>query len=292
MLLREKILLTISTWGIKAVLRIAILGSGPIPNLLAQELNSTEEVELFTSQNVTIDGIKVSDYRSLLNRALDFDVVVIALRGLPKTGTEKAVVLRHVVGKASPETLIINMSSVSVYGQNSDVNFETTVPHPINPYGYSKYYLERYLNIFASSKVCNLRISNVFGCIEFNDVVNTILNAAASQKTIELVSPETVYRDFISIDTVTRIITQLMSERNKLSVRELMNVSSGKSINLLQIMNVIENCLNRKISYTENISSSNMIQSSYVSNKKTLSYIDVSWTTELEKIKKYLSRQF
>jgi nucleoside-diphosphate-sugar epimerase len=268
-------------------LRIAILGSGPIPNLLAQELNSTEEVELFTSQNVTVNGIKISDYRSLLSRALDFDVVVFAWRGIPKTGTEKAAVLRQLVANSSPETLIINMSSVSVYGQNSGVNFETTVPRPINPYGYSKYFLERYLNIFASAKVCNLRISNVFGCRKFNDVINRILNAAASQKTIELVSPGSVYRDFISSDTVIRIIINLIGERDDLNGRELFNISSGKSISLLQVMNIIENCLSRKISYNESVSSLNMIKSSYISNKKTLAFMNIGWETELENIKKY-----
>jgi hypothetical protein len=84
---------------------------------------------------------------------------------------------------------------------------------------------------------------------------------------------------------------QLIGERDKLSVRELFTVSSGESLNLLQIMKVIENCLNRKISYTENLSISNMIQSSYVSNKKILSYIDINWTVEMEIVKKYSLRQ-
>jgi nucleoside-diphosphate-sugar epimerase len=136
-----------------------------------------------------------------------------------------------------------------------------------------------------------LRISNVFGHIKFNDVINKILTADTSQKTIELVSPETVYRDFISIDTVLRFIIQLIDQRHKLSVRELYNVSSGESISLLQILNVIESCSSRKIAYTENLFSSNMIQSSFVSNKKILSYINISWTVEMEIVKKYSLRQ-
>jgi hypothetical protein len=288
MLLREKILLIISTWGIKTVLRIAILGSGPIPNLLAQELSSTEEVELFTSQKVKVEGIKVSDYRSLLSRALDFDVVVFAWRGLPKAGAEKATVLRHIVGKASPETLIINMSSVSVYGQNSDVNFESTAPRPINPYGFSKYYLERYLNIFASSKVCNLRISNVFGHPDFDDIVNRMLLSARKNVSIDLVSLDAISRDFISINTLTKNLKDLLFLFSDISNREIFNVSSEVNLKLFELKNLVESLLQKSIPFVERSGSDELILKSSVSNQKIRSFLNNDDVSEFENLKSYI----
>jgi hypothetical protein len=269
-------------------LRIAILGSGPIPNLLAQELNSTEEVELFTSQNVTVDGIKISDYRSLLSSALDFDVVVLAWRGLPKTGTEKAAVLRHLVTNSSPETFIINMSSVSVYGQNSEMNLETTTPRPINSYGYSKYYLERYLNIFASSKVCNLRISNVFGHLDFDDIVNRMLLSARRNESIDLISLDGISRDFISINTLIKNLKNLLFLSSDISNREIFNVSSEVNLKLFELKNLVEILLQRSIPFVERSGSDDLILKSSVSNQKIRSFLKNDDGSEFENLTSYI----
>lgn len=269
-------------------MRIAILGSGPIPNLLAQELNSTEEVELFTSQNVTVNGIKISDYRSLLSRALDFHVVVFAWRGIPKTGTEKAAVLRQLVANSSPETLIINMSSVSVYGQNSGVNFETTVPRPINPYGYSKYFLERYLNIFASAKVCNLRISNVFGHPDFDDIVNRMLLSARKDVSIDLVSLDVISRDFISINTLTKNLKDLLFLLSEINHREIFNVSSEVNLKLFELKNLVESLLQKSIPFVERSGSDDLILKSSVSNQKIRSFLNNGNVSEFENLTSYI----
>jgi dTDP-4-dehydrorhamnose reductase len=288
--LREKILLTISTWGIKTFLKIAILGSGPIPNLLAQELNSSVEIELFTSQNVEIDGINVSDYQSLLTSKLDFDVVILAWRGMPKAETEKTDVIRHIVKRASSETLIINLSSVSVYGQNSDVNFESTAPRPINSYGYSKYYLERYLNIFAVSKVCNLRISNVFGHPDFSDVLNKMILSVERNESINLVFPNTVSRDLISINKVTKVVRNLTLNFASVDKRELFNLSSEKTFTLMELKYLVETCLNKKIFFSEIAGSPEVILKSMVANNKITSFLGHDLNFEKAEISDYIQK--
>ncbi len=288
--MQEKILLTISTWGIKTFLKVAILGSGPIPNLLAQELNSYAEIKLFTSQNVGIDGINFSDYQSLLTSELDFDVMVLAWRGMPKAETEKADVLRHVVKEATLETLIINLSSVSVYGQNSDVNFETTTPHPINPYGYSKYYLERYLNIFANSKVCNLRISNVFGHPDFSDVLNKMIRSVENNEPVNLVSPNVVSRDLISINKVTQTVKYLLLDFASMDRRELFNLSSEKSFTLMELKYLIETCVNKKMVFSEIAGGSELIIKSMVANSKIKSFLGHNIDFETEEISNYVRK--
>jgi dTDP-4-dehydrorhamnose reductase len=269
-------------------LRIAILGSGPIPNLLAQELNSTEEVELFTSQNVTVNGIKISDYRSLLSRALDFDVVVLAWRGIPRAGTEKAVVLRQLVANSSPESLIINMSSVSVYGQNPNVNFETTVPRPINPYGYSKYFLERYLNIFASSKVCNLRISNVFGHPDFDDVINRIINLAKYKQPMSLIRPDDTLRDFISIRTLVSYMVKFINAPMELKYPKNINFASGKSVNLSELVTIAEKIIKFKLNISVEESTSKIILRSEISTDLVSKWIGNEENHDLKELENFI----
>ena len=269
-------------------MKIAILGSGPIPNRFAQELDAASVVELFTSQKVRVDGIKVSDYRSLLNMIPDFEVVVLAWRGIPKAGTEKAEVLKHIVREASPDALILNLSSVSVYGQNSETNFETNTPRPINPYGYSKYYLERYLNIFATSKVCNLRISNVFGHPDFDDILNRMLLSAENHKSIEIVSPAEVTRDFISISTLTSNLKSLLLVSKNLGNREIFNLSSEKSLTLIELKNFVENHLSKSVSFSEKPCTSELILNSNISNQKIRLLLKLEKRFDLAEISDYL----
>jgi len=249
-------------------LKISILGAGPIPNKLAQVLSANSFVELFTSQEIRIENVEVFEYKTFMAQMVDSEVVIVAWRGLPGPGSEKAEVLKCLVQNISPDSIILNLSSVAVYGQNSGINYETAVPKPINPYGLSKLALETYLNSFAASKVCNLRISNVFGAPGFNDVLNRILDGALNAGAVELVSPNFVLRDFISIETLIDILERIIFRSKALARRELMNVAAGKSINLYELLNLVE-CLNgSKISCFEIPLSEDVIKQSFISNAK------------------------
>lgn len=270
-------------------MKIAILGYGPIPEKLAHDLNQDAQVELFTSQNVKVNDLKVSDYRSLLTKTLDFDVLIFAWRGIPKARTEKAAVLRRIVDEASPETLIINMSSVSVYGQNSSVNTEETEPHPINDYGYSKLFLERYLNIFAESRVCNLRISNVFGHPDFDDVINRMLKNAKLKCLTKVIDPEHVFRDFISIDSVVKAIHSISYSNEFLIGREIYNLSSGVSISLRCLLDAVQSKFEFSVDIQEQGLVEDVIKMSLVSNNKFINVYPSFKFSEDTELENYLS---
>ena len=269
-------------------MKISILGYGPIPEKLAHELSKEEKVELFTSQKVSNLGVPVHDYDSFLETELDFDVLILAWRGLPKNGTEKADVLRYLVKNSPTRSLIINLSSVAVYGQNSSVNTEETEPHPINDYGYSKFFLERYLNIFATSTVCNLRISNVFGHPNFDDVLNRMLHAARSEIAIDIVSKNEVKRDFISINTLVENLQSLLFVFHKINHRETLNVSSGFSLALTDLIRIVETCSDKRVPFLEQKGSTDLILNSMISNKKLRSILKNHEKSEMAEITSYL----
>ena len=270
-------------------MKISILGYGPIPEKLARELSVDASVELFTSQEIFDFGVPIYDYDSFLAKDLDFDVLILAWRGLPQAGTQKAKVLRYLVEKSPTDSLIINLSSVSVYGQNSSVNTEETEPRPINDYGYSKLFLERYLNIFAASRVCNLRISNVFGHPNFDDITNRMLRAAEMQVSMEIVCPDEVTRDFVSIDTLITDLSSLILVSKKIVRRETFNISSGNTLTLAELRDIVENCLNTKISFSEKTGNKEMIFNSTVSNYKLRSFLKNDKKFDLIEIRNYLN---
>ena len=272
-------------------MKISILGAGPIPNKLAQVLGGNSFVELFTSQEITIAGAEVFKYETFTSRIIDSEVVILAWRGLPSPGSEKADVLKYLVQNILPSSIIINLSSVAVYGQNPGINYETTAPKPINPYGQSKLDLEVYLNIFAASKVCNLRISNVFGDSNFNDIVNKMLSAALDNTTINLVEPHKIYRDYISIDFLIVVLRSFIDSSNQLGARNLFNLSSGTSINLLQLKEIIEVSLGAQIAFNTSELTLDTIEISKVSNLNLFLYSQISRNDNLNDLNEYVTRK-
>jgi len=272
-------------------LKISILGAGPIPNKLAQVLRGNSLVELFTSQEIAIDGVEIFKYETFTSRMVDSEVVILAWRGLPSPGSEKAEVLKYLVQNVSSNSTIINLSSVAIYGQNSGINYETTVPKPINPYGQAKLDLEIYLNTFAVSKVCNLRISNVFGDPGFSDVLNSILDGAKNAVEVELVSPTSVSRDFISIETLIEILERILVLSKIQARREVINVSAGKSINLYELLNLVEHLSSSKISYFEAPLREGVIKQSLISNLKIIALLNYEVSSQTLEIQKYVRYQ-
>jgi hypothetical protein len=272
-------------------LKISILGAGPIPNKLAQVLRDNSLVDLFTSQEITIDSVEVFKYETFTSQMVDSEVVILAWRGLPSPGSEKSKILKHLVENISPDSLIINLSSVAVYGQNPGINYETTPPKPINSYGHSKLDLEFYLNTFAISKVCNLRISNVFGDPGFSDVLNSILDGVINAVEVELVSPTTVSRDFISIDRFIEILKQILLLSNAIARREFINVSAGKSMTLHELMNLVEHLSSSKISFLEVPLRNDVINQSLISNVKMMELLNYEVSSQALEIQNYVRYQ-
>jgi nucleoside-diphosphate-sugar epimerase len=258
---------------------------------LAKELCGNSLVELFTSQEITIDGIGVFNYETFTSRMVDSEVVILAWRGLPSPESEKAEVLRYLVQNISPSSIIINLSSVAVYGQNPGINYETTVPKPINPYGQSKLDLEVYLDTFALSKVCNLRISNVFGDSKFNDIVNKMITAASNNTTINLVEPHKVYRDYISIDFLIVVLKGFIDSLHQLNSRNQFNLSSGTSINLLELKEFIEVSLGSQIASNTSELTLETIEISKVSNLNVSQYLQIFTKNNLDDLREYVTRK-
>ncbi|MFH0898728.1 MAG: NAD-dependent epimerase/dehydratase family protein [bacterium] len=152
------------------------------------------------------------------------------------------------------QTLVLS-SSAAVYGDKEDPCTENDLPNPTSPYGKSKVEGEKlckeYAQTSALATAC-LRYFNVYG--ERQDPNGHYAAAAAKFKQNLLnKKPITIYgdgkqtRDFVHVSKVVQAnltIAHIAQQENLKG--EIFNVGTGKSINLFQLVEILEQELNTK----------------------------------------------
>lgn len=255
-------------------MKIHILGYGPITEALFIELSKSNDVDIYSDLSSHSSRLVTKSYEDFLGLELKHnDIFVLAWRELPIPGDLKYLVLKRLEKVSTPQNLLVYLSSVAVYGQNYNTCFETTSLSPINRYGKSKLDLEDFLGRFSNANLRILRISNVFGHKDFDDVLNRTIKAAIDGRSIELIDPSLIYRDFISIENVVKGVISVVSEHIGNSICEIYNVSSGHSISLLDLINIIEDNLGKNVEVIKLEQSSQIIVRSLISNRKFLNLV-------------------
>lgn len=219
---------------------IYILGYGPISDQLYELLSPDMEVFLYSSVNNIRSEKTLNKYEAFLEKDIrENDLILIAWRELPQALDIKGKVLEHLIKSLNEKHKIIFLSSVAVYGHCESMKTEESLPLPINSYGQAKYELETFFREHIFAKILILRIANVFGDNRFDDVVNRILLSTKNGKAFELVAPELIKRDFISLHTVLRAIRLLIEMENWPDASPFLNISSGKSITLSKLFEIL-----------------------------------------------------
>ena len=142
---------------------------------------------------------------------------------------------------------IINCSSSSVYGNNSDMLKENMELKPINPYSKIKVMEENILEDLYKSdnswNITNLRIFNPinprmykrFG--PYKDLIGSILTSIKNKTTLEIYNKDTV-RDYFHIDDLIEVFILLVNQFNSSGYR-VYNVGSGIGTSSLNLVDLI-----------------------------------------------------
>lgn len=155
----------------------------------------------------------------------------------------------------SPSRIIFLSSAGSLYPENKkSFNFpETFKPIPTNSYGKQKLVSEKLLTYFAETQkqqLTILRIASAYGFDKrFSDqgVINKWLYSAINSKKIQLYNSKESQINFISFKNISRsIIISLQNELNG-----IYNVGSQKSVSLEEVIEEIQNTVNKKIEIEE-----------------------------------------
>ena len=181
--------------------------------------------------------------------------------------------LLKVMQKNNCKTILFS-SSATVYGNSNEVPFkESHLLKPFNPYGYTKFTIEKILNnIFDSDnqawRICNLRYFNPIGAhpsgligekpnCNPQNIFPTILQVAAGLRNKLFIygndwpTPDgTCRRDYIHVFDLAQAHMKAMEFILKENSCNLtLNVGTGKSISILELIKTFENVNNIKINF-------------------------------------------
>ena len=240
-----------------------LIGSGPIVSRLAY--SDALSVQ-FNKVIVFTDNRKnIFDPKHYLEKSKQVQVLPLSQIEITKFGSEDFVILAwrslvaldplkfHILKFLSHHKKIFNiiyLSSVSVYGNQVSPANEYCILRPINEYGFIKAQSEVILSELFGDNAISLRLSNIYGDFNFDDVVNRIGKSLRFKNRLTLFSPDKISRDFLHISELESIVSQLIVHLRDYEPRfSKLNIACGQSVYVKDILNDIKLETNITINY-------------------------------------------
>jgi hypothetical protein len=253
------------------------LGLGPISRRLIESLislNLDSNIGVITSRNIpsywpkTIKILKLNEIANSQEK-ISYDFIFNSWKSLSdEKGNEKVACLKRLRIRNIRNSCLINFSTVGVYGSSEIPATELTPYRIINSYCSEKRNFEVLLENLFENDLINFRVSNVFGDSAFPDLINKAMIAHASNGQFNLVEPDKLSRDFLHIDTLVCIIKLIISsvENDTDFKRKFthLNVATGVSLKLIEVIQKIERISNTKCDFTVISLDSYTIQNSHI----------------------------
>jgi nucleoside-diphosphate-sugar epimerase len=272
-------------------MQVHILGSGPITKTLFKKLVPDHDVKIYSELRPgRKNNLESLSYETFISSGIrDADLILMGWKKIPALGDLKFEVLEFLKSAINPQSTLINLSSVAVYGETQKPAHEEQLETPINEYGHQKKALEKNLDDNFDSKVCHLRISNVYGSAEFSDVVNKLAESVKFGNRIELFNPDEIERDYISLNDVIRFIESFMHRQNSLPFRSKFNVASGLSTKLTDLRRMVERISSKKVLFDIKEPPLGIIHKSRIDNSKAEVFLNSRTIPSLDKLELYVN---
>lgn len=144
-------------------------------------------------------------------------------------------------------------ASAAAYGNNPDLpKKETMRPEPESPYGLAKVAGEYYMRVFArlyGVEAVSLRYFNVYGPRQdpgsmYSGVISRFADAIAAGRNPTVFGDGKQSRDFVFVRDVAKANLNAMTS-DRLGNGEVINIGSGKSVSLLDLLNTFKKITNR-----------------------------------------------
>jgi len=237
---------------------ILFLGKGFIANAFSATLNNEQIGHRIVSKDIEdAPPARIKADICLLNESLleGIDTVVyFAYSSVPYSSMQNilhdaeqniltAIRLFEILAKKKIRVIYIS-SGGSVYGNQTDLTSEESLPSPVSAYGLSKYTIENYLRLFHHNYHLPydiLRLSNVYGIGQKNNRPQGIISALASafieKKKFEIWGDGTAKKDYLYIDDVVDALAKVAASP---ASNDTFNVSFGRSTSILEIISLFE----------------------------------------------------
>jgi UDP-glucose 4-epimerase len=165
---------------------------------------------------------------------------------------------------------VFYFSSALIYGEAKNALMENSRLRPVDEYSKFKVEAENVLKELSLNKKWKLgilRLSNVYGNPRNRGFIGFVLNQVLEKKLFEIPinGNGNQLRDYIFIDDV---VDAVLSIRDKIKESDIINISSGESYSLLDVISEINKNLTRKIKYKILYNKIIEVNRSLVSNEK------------------------
>lgn len=230
-------------------MKIGVTGAnGFIGEAVVNHLKNTEGVKI-----TALDRIKhnLLDYESLQSFVEGQDAIIHLAgvnrgtnRELLEVNTLGMLSLLDAVVKFSPSTKIVFASTFQIY-------------LPQSLYGLSKKFAEDLLGVYGTNHKIQstiLRLSNVYGPGGkpfYNSVIATFAHLAKQAGPLKITGDGSQERDFIYLDDVVKAIAHAATYNQK-ETTEIIDICSGKSVSLREVITIIEKVYPKKFDVVYN----------------------------------------
>ena len=151
------------------------------------------------------------------------------------------------------EKFIFMSSGGTVYGNTDDIPVtELSNTNPVSAYGISKLCCEKYVQMYSLRRGythINLRLGNPYGAYQLNGtpvgVIANFVRKVLNDEAIVLYGTGDTVRDYLYIDDFLRAMSLLLQSP---CASGIYNLGSGVGTSLVEIIDAIEQKLNKKIS--------------------------------------------
>jgi len=142
--------------------------------------------------------------------------------------------------------LFLNTGTVLEYGNNKPPLKEDLREDPISPYSASKIFVTKYCELLANlynKPIITVRPTITYGPKQIGRFLIPWLIFSGIEGQPLALTPCEQTRDFIFIDDVVDAYIQLSENYQKIRNERIFNISSGKGVKILMILDIIRNAL-------------------------------------------------
>ena len=139
----------------------------------------------------------------------------------------------------------IFFSSTCLYGRPPKILPITEVNEciPNGYYGLSKFVSESLIKLQLTCPVSIIRIPGVYGILDKNkSIISHFVNNIINNKSITIYDKGLVLRDYVFIDDIIKVVNHIISLKCEVTI----NLATGKSIKLINLVSIIEKNMNKK----------------------------------------------
>jgi len=276
-----------------------IIGSGVIVNRLLSELNINQRRTLIVSDQMSLQLDDLVESRNIViqtrkdfiesKNGITIHTLILSVKTNLWSDENDLDLLLHKANERGVSKVVL-FSSGSVYGESTDLSKEDSDLQPVNSYGKHKLLEEiKTINIFrGKAQILVLRIANVYGDSMFDDIANRCIKSIKDSSPLLVYSGGTLTRDFLYIDDLAKILSQLIQSEFTLGL-EYLNVSSGKGISISELIEQISQILSKKIKQLDVSRPSDVVKKSVLDNSKLREKVSCRYHTLEEGLTKYIS---